>query len=230
MNASKFNSPPSSTKKIIEFPEREITPEEHKAKRERLRAYNKTLRARWRGFWCDIADGRLYWRRSVWRVWGTDPQGQKHYLGMESADTPEKAIEVRRAIGVSRDPRVLAYKISATRLPEDRSLGERIGNFISLSGWTIKESVHRWALFASRVAIFVALLYAIDRTPLDASRLVGYFHLGPVAAWFLALAALVLLWRVGNGVTGLLLLLGALALGVFAKEKAEVRKRTSHEQ
>jgi hypothetical protein len=224
VNRSERDPLPSGMEKIIELPKREMTPEEREAEKARILAYHKTLRARWRRFWHDIDDGRMYWRRSVWRVWGTDSQGQKHNLGMESADTSEKAIEERRGIGAYRNPRVLAYKITATRILREKSLGERIGNFISSSGWTIKESLHRWVFFSLRVAIFVALLYAIDRTPLDASRLVGYFHLGPVAAWFLALAALVLLWLVGNGVTGLLMLVGALALGMFAKEKAEVRK------
>lgn len=194
MNASEFNSLPSGTKEIIEFPEREATPEDREAERERIRAYSKTPRARWQRFWQDVDDGRRHWRRSVWRVWGTDSQGQKHNLGMDSADTSEKAIEVRKGMSAYRDPRVLTYEISATRLPQDKSLGERIGNFISASMW-----------FALHVVIFIALLYAIDYTPLRISSLVAQFHLTQPEGWFLAIFYLVILLNLANWVTGVLL-------------------------
>jgi hypothetical protein len=197
MNASESNSLPSGTKKIIEFPEREETPEERAAEKERSLAYSKTSRARWRRFWCDIDDGRKHWRRSVWRVWGTDSQDQKHNLGMESADTPEKAIEVCRDMSAYRDPRVLAYRISATRLPQDKSIGERIGNFISASTW-----------FVLRLVIFIILSYGIDYTPLAIHRIVAYFHLNQVEGLFLALFYLVILWNVANWLRGVLLPVG----------------------
>jgi hypothetical protein len=66
-----------------------------------------------------------------------------------------------------------------------------------------------WAYFVLRVAIFVPLLYAIDRTPLDAFRLVAYFHLGPVSSWFLALAAIAILWWASGVVLAYLLLAAA---------------------
>jgi hypothetical protein len=194
MNASEFNSPPSGTKKIIEFPEREASPEERAAEKERLLAYSKTPRARWRRFWCDIVDGRRHWRRSVWRVWGTDPQGQKHNLGMASANTEAEAIEERRGLAASSNPSALTYEISVTRLPQDKSIGERIGNCISASTW-----------FVLRLVIFIILSYGIDYTPLAIHRIVAYFHLNQVEGLLLALFYLVILLYVANWVTGVLL-------------------------
>jgi hypothetical protein len=178
---------------IIEFPEKEATPEECAAEKERLLAYSKTPRARWRRFWCDIDDGRRHWRRLVWRVWGTDPQGQKHNLGMASANTEAEAIEERRGLAASSNPRALTYEISVTRLPQDKSTGERIGNFISASTW-----------FVLRLVIFIILLYGIDYTQLAIHRIVAYFHLNQVEGLLLALFYLVILWNVANWVRGVL--------------------------
>lgn len=178
--------------------------------KKRLLAYNKTLRGRWRRFWQDVHNGRVYWQHAVYRVWGTDSQGQKHYLGMEGATTPQKAMEERRNYCSYFDPRVLEYQITATIIPHSKRIGEHIGNFVSSISEDLKGSfplsTRSGVYFVSRVATFVLLLYGIDRTPLDAYRIVAYFHLGPISSWFLALAAIVVLWRATEVVLGILLL------------------------
>ena len=63
-----------------------------------------------------------------------------------------------------------------------------------------------WIFLLFRGAIFVLLLYGIDRTPLAGHRVVAYFHLGTVSAWFTALAVMIILWWTADMVLNVLLL------------------------
>jgi sulfite exporter TauE/SafE len=57
-----------------------------------------------------------------------------------------------------------------------------------------------------QVLIVVALLYGLDHTPLNAERIVAYFHLGTLGAFVFALVGILVLWQVSKMVLGLLLL------------------------
>jgi hypothetical protein len=113
---------------------------------------------------------------------------------MGAANTPEAVLAEQFAIGAYRNPDVLGWKITTESVSEDKTIGERAGNCVGRFLFWFKKS----ALLALRMTIFVLLLYAIDHTPLDAPRLIGYFHLGSVAAWFLAAAAIYVLWRLSQ--------------------------------
>jgi hypothetical protein len=183
----------SAIEKIIQLPDRKGTLEEREAERKRLLAYNKTFRGRWRLFWRNFNDGRMYGRRSLWRVWGTDSQGQKHNLGMASTETAAEAIEECKGVSAHRNPMVLTYDISVTRLPQDKLPAERIANFISASMW-----------FALRFVIFIVLAYAIDYTPLDIYRVIDFLNMGVVVNVFLGFCYLVILCGIADWVAGLL--------------------------
>jgi hypothetical protein len=60
------------------------------------------------------------------------------------------------------------------------------------------ESIVWWISFPFRAAIFVWLLYGIERTPLKADRVIAYLHLGAITTWFMALAMMFFLWRLAD--------------------------------
>jgi hypothetical protein len=57
------------------------------------------------------------------------------------------------------------------------------------------------------VLIFLALLFGVDYTPLNAEKVVAHFHLGTFGAFIFAAIGILALWQVSKIVLGLLLLI-----------------------
>jgi hypothetical protein len=218
-----------------------MTPEERRAEKERILAYIEALRGRWALFWHNVKEGRRYWRHSLYRVWGTDAQGQKHNLGMEYAATPQRAIEAR--LKSSSYPEVLAYQITATGVPRKKSLGEHVGNLISATSWTLKEpfrlhshnragdvtggketkekllSLGGWAAL---ISIFVWLIYVTDGLFKKTSHFFDVGEAGSLTGFLLAFVWLCLL----VGMTLVIYLLSILVVCVLSR--AIISLITSH--
>jgi hypothetical protein len=69
----------------------------------------------------------------------------------------------------------------------------------------------------ARVLIFVGLLYGMDRTPLNADKIVAHLHLGTFGAFLLACTALLVLWWFSKVLLGLAVLLLGLMHLAFEK-------------